>query len=64
MVVTRKLGLHSVVMCTLHISDDVFEKCEGYVVWAKNKGTNTPSWEFGLNVKLNAGRAVICLAAG
>ncbi len=57
MLVTRKPNLHSVVMCTLHITDDVFEKCEGHVVWIKNKETDPPSWEIGLNVKLNEGRA-------
>ena len=56
MLVTRKPKLHSVVTCTLHISDDVFERCEGHVVWIKNKETEPPSWEIGLNVKLNAGR--------
>ena len=43
MLVTRKPNLHSVVMCTLHISDDVFEKCEGHVVWTKSKETDPPS---------------------
>ena len=49
--VSKKPEMGPLVPCDIQICDEVFERCEGQVVWVQENSTHPDTWFIGLTVK-------------